>query len=75
MRIRILPICRSESGKFVPGLSGRGRVDKEQLDYFRRRELEERAAEKNAACEAAKRVHHELAEEYAERLRGRSQPE
>jgi len=50
-------------------------VDKEQLDYFRRRELEERAAEKNAACEAAKRVHHELAEEYAERLRGRSQPE
>jgi len=50
-------------------------VHKDQLEYFRRRELDERAAEKNATCEAAKRVHHELAEEYAERLRGRSQPE
>jgi hypothetical protein len=58
-----------ESGKFVPDLSGWGRVNKDQLDYFRRRELDERAAERNATCEAAKRVHHELAEEYAERLR------
>jgi hypothetical protein len=41
----------------------------EEQDYLRRRELEERAAEKNASCDAARRAHHELAEEYAERLR------
>jgi hypothetical protein len=44
-------------------------VNKDQLDYFRHRELDERAAEENATCDAAKRVHHELAEEYAQRLR------
>jgi len=54
---------------------GRGRVNKDQQDYFRRRELDERAAEKNATCDAAKRAHHELAEEYAERLREPDQPE
>jgi len=43
--------------------------DHETQDYFRRRELAERAAAKNAATEAARRVHQELAQEYAELIR------
>lgn len=54
---------------------GRGGVNKDQLEYFRRRELDERAAEKNAISDAAKRVHRELAEEYAERLRESDRPD
>jgi hypothetical protein len=55
-----------------PGLSERaGRlVDQKSMDYFRRRELAERAAAKNAQSEAARRVHQELAQEYADLIRG-----
>jgi hypothetical protein len=38
-------------------------------DYIRRRELAERAAAKNAITEAARRVHQQLAQSYAELLR------
>jgi hypothetical protein len=37
----------------------------EETDYFRRREMQERAAAKNAASLAARRVHQEMAENYA----------
>jgi hypothetical protein len=40
------------------------------MDYFRWREQAERAAAKNAQSEAARRVHQELAQEYAELIRG-----
>ena len=50
---------------------GRGNVDQETVEYFRRRELAERAAAKSAACEIARRVHQELAQHYAELLRNR----
>ena len=43
--------------------------DYETIEYFRRRERAERAAAKNAASEAARRVHQELAQSYAELLR------
>jgi hypothetical protein len=43
--------------------------DHESADYLRRREFAERAAAKNAVTEAARRVHQELAQNYAERLR------
>ena len=39
------------------------------MDYFRRREQAERAAAKNAMSDAARRVHQELAQEYAELAR------
>jgi hypothetical protein len=42
------------------------------MDYFRWREQAERAAAKNAQSEAARRVHQELAQEYAELIRGTS---
>jgi hypothetical protein len=45
-------------------------VDQESQEYFRRRELIERAAAKNASTQAARRVHQELAQEYAQLLRG-----
>jgi plasmid stabilization system protein ParE len=41
----------------------------ESQDYFRRRERAERAAAKNAATEAARRIHQELAQGYAALLR------
>ena len=44
-------------------------IDQDSSDYFRRRELAERAAAKNAQTEAARRVHQELAQGYAELLR------
>lgn len=44
-------------------------LHQESLEYFRRRERAERAAAKHAASEAARRVHQELAQEYAERIR------
>lgn len=43
-------------------------LDQQSLDYFRRRELAERAAAKQAASGAARRVHQELAQEYARLL-------
>lgn len=47
-------------------------VDQGGMDYFRWREQAERAAAKNARSEAARRVHQELAQEYAELIRGTS---
>jgi len=44
-------------------------LDQDNLDYFRRRERAERAAAKNAASEAARRAHQELAQQYSELLR------
>ena len=43
--------------------------NQDSLDYFRRRERAERAAAKQAASEAARRIHQELAQGYAKRLR------
>jgi hypothetical protein len=43
-------------------------LEDKSLDYFRRRERMERAAAKNAASEVARRVHQELAQQYAQRL-------
>jgi hypothetical protein len=45
--------------------NGVGQLDQETLEYFRRRERAERAAAKNAASDAARRVHQELAQRYA----------
>ena len=36
----------------------------EETDYFRRREMQERAAAKDAASLAARRVHQQMAENY-----------
>jgi hypothetical protein len=44
-------------------------VDQNSADYFRRRERAERAAAKSAGSEAARRVHQELAQNYADLLR------
>jgi hypothetical protein len=41
----------------------------ESHDYFRRREIAERAAAKNAASETARRIHQELAQGYSALLR------
>ena len=46
-------------------------IDHDSADYFRKREQVERAAAKSAACHAARRVHQELAQNYAELLRRR----
>ena len=45
-------------------------LDQNSADYFRRRERSERAAAKSALSEAARRIHQELAENYAQILRG-----
>ena len=44
-------------------------IDPESVGYFRRRELAERAAAKNAMSLAAQRIHQELAQEYVRLLR------
>jgi hypothetical protein len=44
-------------------------LDQKSEEYFRQRERAEKAAAKNAQSDAAKRVHQELAAEYAELLR------
>lgn len=44
-------------------------MNSESHDYFRRRELAERAAAKSAASDAARRIHQELAQGYAALLR------
>lgn len=48
----------------------RAKLDNKSKDYFRRREEMENDAAKNAASEAARRAHQELADEYAALLRG-----
>jgi hypothetical protein len=45
-------------------------IDPESADYFRRRELTERAAAKSAVSSAARRIHQQLAQEYVQLLRG-----
>jgi hypothetical protein len=40
------------------------------MDYLRWREQAERSAAKNAQSDAARRVHQELAQEYAQLIRG-----
>ncbi len=44
-------------------------VDQQSAEYFRKRERAERAAAKVATSDAARRVHQELAQSYAELLR------
>jgi hypothetical protein len=44
-------------------------LDQQSVDYFRTRERIERAAAKRAASDAARRVHQQLAENYAELVR------
>ena len=44
-------------------------VDQQSAEYFRERERTAREAAKTAASEAARRVHRELAQGYAELLR------
>lgn len=44
-------------------------LDQDSADYFRSRERFERAAAKRAASDAARRVHQELAQNYARQLR------
>jgi len=44
-------------------------VTNDSFEYLRRREQAERAAAKNATSDAARRVHQELAQNYAELLR------
>lgn len=46
-----------------------GIVTQNSIEYFRQRELAERAAAKNATSDAARRVHQELAQSYAELAR------
>ena len=45
-------------------------ADLASMDYYRWREQIERAAAKNAQSGAARRIHQELAQEYAELIRG-----
>jgi hypothetical protein len=49
-------------------------IDDDSLEYFRRREFAERAAAKGATSSAARRTHQELAQCYADLLRGISSP-
>jgi len=49
-------------------------MDEDSRDYFRRRELAERAAAKRAASSGARRVHQEMAQYYAARLNGLRSP-
>ena len=43
--------------------------DRDSMDYFRRRELAERAAAKRAASSVARGLHQELAQSYAKLIR------
>jgi plasmid stabilization system protein ParE len=45
-------------------------LDQRSLDYFIRRERAERAAAKHATCDAARRVHQEMAAAYANLAQG-----
>ena len=44
-------------------------LDRDSMNYFRRRELAERAAAKSATTIAARGLHQELAQSYADLLR------
>lgn len=44
------------------------RMTEDQIEYFRRRERQERAAAKSADSLVARRIHQQLAEEYAAQL-------
>ena len=44
-------------------------LDPDSIDYFRRRELAERAAAKSATTIAARGLHQELAQSYSDLLR------
>jgi hypothetical protein len=44
---------------------GGAEVTKESVEYLRQRELAERAAAESASSDAARRVHQELAQNYA----------
>jgi len=46
------------------------RTSPDQLDYVRRREVQERAAAKQALSLAARRAHQELAQLYSELVNG-----
>jgi hypothetical protein len=46
-----------------------GKLDQQSQEYFRRRQQVERTAAKKATCEAARRAHLELAQEYVQLLR------
>ncbi|HEY8591393.1 MAG TPA: hypothetical protein VIL42_00840 [Sphingomicrobium sp.] len=48
-------------------------MDDRDQEYYRQRELSERAAAKSAACPDARRVHHELAQNYAALARGEAE--
>ena len=43
-------------------------VDQQSVDYFRHREQAERTAAKHAQSEAARRVHQQLAQRYADMI-------
>ena len=60
------------SPAWLPACGVGNMLDQDSLDYFRRRERAERAAAKHAASEAARRVHQELAQSYAEMMLGTS---
>jgi hypothetical protein len=45
-------------------------LDPNAQDYFRKREIAERAAAERADSEIARRIHQELAQSYAELARG-----
>lgn len=45
-------------------------LEPDDREYFRRREATERAAAKKAGSEAARRVHQQLAQNYADLARG-----
>lgn len=49
--------------------------DDDTKRYLHKRELAERAAAKNATCDAARRVHQELAQNYADLARGQQRSE
>ncbi len=59
------PWCGSEDDS-----SDSGAIDRMSADYWRARERAERAAAKKAGSSLARAVHQELAQEYAERVRG-----
>lgn len=60
------PWCGSENDASDSGDA----IDRMSADYWRARERAERAAAKKAGSSLARAVHQELAQEYAERVRG-----
>ncbi len=60
------PRCGSDNEAPEP----QGAMDRMSADYWRARERAERAAAKKARSSLARAVHQELAQQYAERVRG-----